>query len=83
MNQIATPVADALVRPLCGCPYEEFVHRGVTLSIHADPGLPITAYAYDFDVVGEMTASDMDAARAEACCWVDGLIAMGGNAVWS
>jgi hypothetical protein len=77
----STPFEHALVRPACGCPYEEFEYRGMTVSIHADPGNPISAHAYDFDCSHDLRALTMPEARQEACAWIDQLLRQGQPAV--
>lgn len=62
---------DPLVKPICGCPFEEFTYRGFTIQVHADPGAPISACIYDTDAVHELSAKTMDEARAEACALID------------
>ncbi len=72
-----TPRRDSLVRPKCGCPFEEFEHRGLTVCIHADPGMPISAYFYDSDQARDLTSTTMEAARAEAIAWIDAMAEQG------
>jgi hypothetical protein len=63
-----------LDRPKCGCPFRELEHRGITFSIHADPGEPISAYVYDMDTARYMTAPTMEGAGTEARRWIDTLL---------
>lgn len=66
--------ATDLVRPTCGCPHEEFVHRGATASIHADLGVPISAYLYDFDLAVGLPGLTMPQAKRRVVALIDGLL---------
>lgn len=62
-----------LIQNRCGCPAEELLHLGTTVCIHADPGVPISAYSLDDDLVIDLQAATMTEARVEACKWIDKL----------
>lgn len=59
----------------CGCPVEEWVIRGVSLTIHFEPDGSMEAFADtgDWDANVPLKASSMADAREEAFAWVRAL----------
>ncbi len=66
---------DAYADLECGCPVEEWIYRGITLTIHfeADGSLDVFADAGDWHRDFTLKAATMDEARIEAWIWVDNL----------
>ncbi len=61
--------------PDCGCPVEEWVYCGITLTIHFEPdgSLEVFADTGDWQQEVALQATSMDAGRIEAWGWVDTL----------
>lgn len=59
----------------CGCPVEDWVVNGVTLSIHfeADGSMEVFADTGDWDRTFPLAATDMSAGRREAFAWARAL----------
>lgn len=59
----------------CGCPVEEWVVAGVSLSIHFEPDGTMEVFADngDWDHTFALQATTMDAARIEAFAWANSL----------
>ncbi len=59
----------------CGCPVEEWVYGGISLTIHfeEDGKIEIFADCGDWDREFDVEAATIEAARAEAFAWVDAL----------
>lgn len=55
----------------CGCPVEEWVVNGVSLSIHFEPDGKMEAFADtgDWETDVPLNSTTMDAAREEAFAW--------------
>lgn len=56
----------------CGCPVEEWVYLGVSLTLHFEPDGSLECFADtgDWDRVVPLKATTMEAGRAEAFAWV-------------
>lgn len=63
----------------CGCPVEDWIVRGVSLSIHfeEDGSMEVFADTGDWDANVPLSATTMQGARDEAFAWVMALPAEG------
>ncbi len=59
----------------CGCPVEDWMVNGVTLSIHFEPdgSLEVFADTGDWDMTFPLKASNMSDGRREAFAWARAL----------
>lgn len=57
----------------CGCPVEEWVVNGISLTIHFEPDgtLEVFADTGDWDLTFPLKAATMVAARTEAFAWAN------------
>lgn len=73
--QLWPHLQDAYPDEECGCPVEEWIYCGITLSIHfeADGSLDVYADTGDWDRDFTLRAKTLDEGRIEAWAWVDSL----------
>ena len=59
----------------CGCPVEEWIYGGITLTMHFEPdgSLELFADTGDWQEEVALSATSIEAGRAEAFAWVDAL----------
>lgn len=59
----------------CGCPVEEWIAGGVSLTLHFEPdgAMEMFADTGDWDASVPLKASTMEAAREEAFAWIAAL----------
>jgi len=59
----------------CGCPVEEWIVRGVNLTLHYEPDGSMEVYADtgEWDHTFPLKATTMEDARTEAFAWVNPL----------
>lgn len=75
-RSVTDPTLEAsYLDPDCGCPVEEWLCEGVSLTLHFEAGgaMEIFADAGDWEAEVPLKATTMEAARAEAFAWVAAL----------